>query len=67
MEIGYKGYVLSMECIVLGDLENSDIFSYIILTFKMTIYDAMKADKIPHLQQVLNNIKNIYYAERYEA
>ena len=50
-----------------GDLENSDMFSYIILICKMTIYNAMKAGKIPHLQQVLSNVKNIYYAERYKA
>ena len=64
---GYRGYVISIECIILGDLENSDVFSSIILVCKMTIYNAMKADEIPHLQQVLNNIRNCYYAERYKA
>ena len=46
---GYRGYVMSMECIILGDLENSDVFSSIILVCKMTMYTAMKADEIPHL------------------
>ena len=66
-EIGHKGYVISVERIISGDLENGHMFSYIILICKMTIYNILKAGKILHLQQVLSNIKNIYYAERYKA
>ena len=59
--IGYKGYIISIERIILGDLENSDIFSYIILVCKHIIYGAMKEGKQPHIQHFYCELKNIYY------
>ena len=37
--------VTSFECIVLGDLEDSELFSYIVLICEKDIYNAMKTDK----------------------
>ena len=31
------------------------------------MYNVLKAREKPHLQQVICNIKHIYYAERYKA
>ena len=43
-EIGYKGYIISIERIILGDVENSDIFSYIILVCKKIILGRWKKE-----------------------
>ena len=56
--IGYKGYISSVERIIFG-LENTDLFSHIILTSKIIIYNAMKADKKPHIPQVIADIERI--------
>ena len=44
-EVRYKGYIILVERVILGDMENSDLFSYIILTCKKIIYNATKTDK----------------------
>ena len=46
---------------------NNDLFSHITLARKKIIYNAMKADKKPHIQQVIRDIESIYYVERYKA
>ena len=60
--IGYKGYISSVERIILG-LEITDLFSHIIITSKIIIYNAMKADKKPRIPQVIADIERIYHVE----
>ena len=65
-EIGYENYILSLERIILADVENSDIFHYIILICKKVIYNAMKPDKKSNRQQVIYDLKRMY-SKRYNA
>ena len=56
---------LSIECIVLGDLENSPMFIFILFS-KKVIYNTMKNDKKKH-KQILTGIRKIFYSERFKA
>ena len=44
-EIGYEGYIILIECIILGDVENNDLFSYIKLICKKIKYGAINIYK----------------------
>ena len=61
------GYISYVEHIILGDSENNDLFSHITLACENIIYNAMKADKKPHIQQVIRDIERMYNVERYKA
>ena len=62
-------HLQSIERILLGDLKRSGsiFFNFVILSSKKeVIYNAMKTDK-PNRQQVISDVKNIYFTERYKA
>ena len=54
VKTGNSGYIISVERVILGDLENIDLFSHIILTCKV-IYNV----------NAMKSAITIYYVERY--
>ena len=59
-ELGFESYNISPERNILGDLENSPMFSFLLPSSKNVIYNAMKLVKIPHKQQVINEVRLIF-------
>ena len=58
-ELGFKSYNISPERIILGDLENSPMLSFLLLSSKKVIYNAMKLCKIPQ-KKVINEMRLIF-------
>ena len=56
-EIGLIDYNLTESKIILGDVENGNIPTTVILLTKKVIYNAFKKEKVPVLQQVQNETK----------
>ena len=63
-EKGFIGYTLTESKIILGDSENGQTTTTIILLSKKVIYDSFKRGKIPALSHVKNETKN-FYLEKY--
>ena len=64
-EIGFIGYKITERKIILGDLENGQITTTIILLAKKVIYDSFKRGMLPSLVHVQNETKNFFYLEKY--
>ena len=58
-------YNLPDSKIILGDLENAVCINSIILLTKKVIYNAMKKEHKPHIAQVKNEVKRLYYEDKY--
>ena len=65
-EIGLIDYNLTESKIILGDIENGNITTTVILLTKKVIYNAFKKEKVPVLQQVQNETKKIFFQEKYD-
>ena len=57
-EIGYDNYNLSVEPIILEDLDNSPMFSVLILASKKGIYNAIRTTRT-YKEHVLGEMKSI--------
>ena len=60
-------YNLSVERIILGDLENATCINTIISLTKKTIYNAMKKEQQPNIFTIKNDVKNFYFLEKYRS
>ena len=63
-EIGFINYNLTETKKILGDIDNGNITTTIILLTK--IYNSFKKDKLPSIHHIKNETKNFYYLEKYE-
>ena len=66
-EIGFINYNLTESKIILGDLENGNIPTTVILLTKKVMYNSFKKGKEPVIQHVQNETKNVYYQEKYDC
>ena len=57
---------LSNSTVSLGNLENAIALRPIIFITKKIIYDAMKKEQKLHILGVKNDVKNIYFQEKYD-
>ena len=64
-EIGFIGYTLTESKIILGDLENGQTITTLILLSKKVIYDSFKRGKNPSLAHVKNETKKKFHLEKY--
>ena len=65
-EIGFINYNLTETKKILGDIDNGNITTTIILLTKKVIYNSFKKDKLPSIHHIKNETKNFYYLEKYE-
>ena len=48
-------------------MENRPLFSFLILITKKVIYNAFKQKKLSQNQQVISDMRKVFYSERYKA
>ena len=58
---------LPVELIILGGMDNSPFFSFLILVSKKNIYYVFIQEKKLQKQQVIGEMRKVFYSERYKA
>ena len=66
-EIGFINYNLTETRKILGDIENGNTLTTIILLTKKIIYNAFKKGGVPVLQHIQNKTKNFFHQEKYDS
>ena len=61
--IGFINYNLTETKKILGDIDNGNITTTIILLTKKVIYNSFKKDKLPSIHHIKNETKKFYYLE----
>ena len=65
LELGMNDYNLTERKIVVGDLESALAIISVILYTKKVIYSCTKKEQKQNIQLVKNDIRNIYFQEKY--